>query len=100
MELAPIAEPVSAKQRLLTEIANEAHIDDWTTLRWFAVGNPPRSIVVKKRGKNGETVCTISKTHNADAWVSWEPVLSEWARERQATGKRVSHAKLTKGRIK
>lgn len=96
----PIALPIPKvrETQLLTEIASEAHIGDWKDLRWFAVGSPPRSIVIVKRGKYPLTVCTISKTNNPDAWESWKPVLAEWLVER-ANSKRVNHSKLKTGKI-
>lgn len=106
-ELTPIAEqteqtkPKEIEKSLLTEIANDAHVSNWRDLRWYAVGNPPRSIVVVKRGsKPVQTVCTISKTHNPEAWQTWQPVLAEWQAEKSKTnGKRVSHDKLKTGKI-
>ncbi len=108
-ELTPIAEkanevqtPQQKEQTLLTEVANEAHVNSWQDLRWFAVGGKsPRSIVIVKRGgKPVQTVRTISKTHNPEAWESWQPVLSEWLAERERTnGKRVSHEKISVGSL-
>jgi len=103
-ELTPIAEqtkPAEVERKLLTEIANEANTANWKDLRWFVVGKVPRSIVVVKRGgKPVQTVATISKTNNPEAWDSWQPVLTEWLAERERTnGKRVSHEKFTTGNM-
>jgi hypothetical protein len=107
VELAPIPEvpELTVKQQeqtLLIEVANDAHIGSWKDLRWFAVGgDKPRSIVIVKRGsKPVQTVLTISKTHNPEAWESWQPVLMELRAEKTRTnGKRVSHEKLSIGRL-
>lgn len=107
-ELPPIAEkankvqtPQQQERVLLTEVANEAHVDSWKDLRWFAVGGEnPRSIVIVKRGKKAQTVRTISKTNNPEAWASWQPVLAELQTEKKRTnGKRVNHEKLQTGRM-
>ena len=101
-ELTPVAvKPAEVEKYLLSQIANEANTDSWKDLRWFVVGKVPRSIVVVKRGgKPVQTVATISRTNNPDAWSSWQPVLAEWLAERERTnGKRISHDKLEKGRI-
>ena len=106
--LAPIAEEVpeitvkQQEQTLLAEIANEAHVDSWQDLRWFAVGgDKPRSIVIVKRGsKPVQTVKTISSTNNPVAWESWKPVLTELLAERGRTNKRrVSHDVLPTGKM-
>lgn len=103
-ELVPIAEqtkPAEIEKSLLTEIANEAHVSDWKDLRWFVVGKTPRSIVVVRRGtKPVQTVCTISKTNNPEAWQTWQPVLVDWRAEKERTnGKRVNHDKLQTGKL-
>ena len=102
MELTPTApanEPKQIEKALLTEIAQEAHVSNWNDLRWFVVGNPPRSIVVVRRGKHPKQVLSISKTNNADVWETWQPVLKEWLAMR-TNGKRVDHGKLQTGEIK
>ena len=102
--LTPVAlqtKPAEIERELLTEIANEANVSDWHDLRWFAVGGDhPRSIVVVRRGKDKQTVTTISRTNNPAAWESWKPVLAELQAERAITNKRrVSHKKLQTGKL-
>lgn len=104
MELTPVAE-ITVKQQeeaLLTEIANTAGVTGWQDLRWFAIGGEnPRSVVIVKRGsKPTQTVCTISRTNNPDAWASWQPVLAQLRSERGRTNKkRVSHSTLPTGKM-
>lgn len=89
------------ERELLTEIANEAHVQDWHELRWFAIGgDKPRAIIVLTRGKKKRRVKTISANIDPVAWESWQPVLAEWKFERAKTNKkRVSHKKLKTGRL-
>ena len=104
MEIVPIAQPTvkQQEQTLLAEIATTANVDSWKDLRWFAVGGDnPRSIVIVKRGsKPVQTVCTISRTNNAQAWESWKEVLAQLQTERGRTNKkRVDHSTLPTGKI-
>lgn len=97
-EMTPVSKPKDIEKTLLTEIAKEAHVSDWTGLRWFHIGgDKPRAIIVLTRGKNPVRVKTISANKTPELWESWKPVLAEWKAERAKTNKRVNHGKLKTG---
>ena len=93
----PVAEQ---EKHLLTNIANDAHLD-WKDLRWWVVckAGSPRSIVIVTRGKHPNQVQTISETHNAHLWESWKAVRSDWLAKRANGEKRVRHEHLGVGQL-
>ena len=67
-------------------------------IRWWIANE--RSVVLLPRGKDRKTIATISPTHNAEFWPSWEPIVLAWLVERAANGKkRIKHDKFANGEL-
>ena len=67
-------------------------------VRWWIANE--RSVVILPRGKYRKAIATISPTHNAEFWPSWEPIVQAWLAERAANGKkRIKHDKFANGEM-
>ena len=81
------------------EVANKrgGHLQ-LANIRWQIANE--RSVTLLPRKGERKTIATISPTHNAEFWPSWEPIVKEWLAERAANGKkRINHDKFANGEM-